>query len=567
MEKNISTKRLKLIIGWLSLYLLTFLPISAQTPSWATKAAKSIFTLKTFSSDGALLASSTGFFVGTDGEAVSNYVPFIGAQRAVIIDAQGKEAPVELILGANETYDVAKFQVAIRKTVPLSIANNSVNGSIVWLLPYAMKKTPTCVQGSVSNAEQFMDSYQYYTLLLNSEENHVSSPVFNQNGEVIGMIQPTIGDKKGISYAISARYAVNLKINGLSMNEPALKKTHITIALPDDAEDALLALFMSSSSMSDNQYANFLERFIQKFPNETDGYIYRARYHSSKSDFSRADEDMQQALKVGGKQDNVHYQYAELIYQKEIYQSDKPYNAWTLDKAFSESQEAYAIQPMTIYLQQQAQIRYAQGQYSEAYQIYEQLTHSNLRSADIFFAASQCKAQLGENDQQIALLDSAVNQFSRPYVKTAAPFLLARAQALYQQGKFRPAITDYNEYAELMSTQLGAPFYYQRELAEIGGHLYQQALNDIDKAIELDPTEPMYRAEKASLEIRVGMHKEAIETSRQLINMSPELSDGYLFLGLAQCLSNQKAEGMRNLTKAKELGNDQAQSLIDKYAK
>ena len=273
------------------------------------------------------------------------------------------------------------------------------------------------------------------------------------------------------------------------------------------------------------------------------------------------------ALKINGEKDDVHYQYADLIYQKEIYQSDKPFSAWTLDKAFSESQEAYRINPMPIYLQQQAQIRYAQGQYAEAYNLYDQLTRSDLRSADIFFAASQCKAQLNEPDMQLALLDSAVNQFSRPYVKTAAPYLLARAQALYNQGKYRPAVNDYNEYEQLMGSQLGAAFYYQRELAELGGHLYQQALNDINKAIELAPTEPMYQAEKASLQVRVGMHKEAMETAQQLIRMSPDLSDGYLFLGLAQCLSDQKAEGVKNLNKAKELGNDQAQSLIDKYAK
>ena len=143
---------------------------------------------------------------------------------------------------------------------------------------------------------------------------------------------------------------------------------------------------------------------------------------------------------------------------------------------------------------------------------------------------------------------------------------MARAQAYYDQGKFRPAVNDYNEYGELMATQLGAPFYYQREQAEVGGRLFQQALNDIKKAIELAPTEPLYYAEKASIEVRVGMHKEAIETSQQLIRMAPELSDGYLFLGLAQCLTNNKSEGAKNLNKAKELGNEQAQSLIDKYA-
>lgn len=556
---------LKKILLFIPICLLTLLPVSAQ--SWASKAVKSLLTLKTFAKDGTLLASSTGFFVGTDGEAVSSYAPFKGAQRAVVIDAQGKEYPVEFMLGANETYDVAKFQVAAQKTTPLPIAATATKGSSVWLLPYAVKKTPDCVQGTISNAELFQDKYQYYTLQLNAEESQINSPVLNENGEVVGIIQPSAGDQKGTSYAVSARFATDLKIVGLSINDPVFRQTQIPMAMPDDAKEALLTIFLASSSVNENEYLNLIERFIKKFPDEADGYVYRARYQVSKGNFSSADEDMQRALKINGEKDDVHYQYADLIYQKEIYQSDKPFSAWTLDKAFSESQEAYRINPMPIYLQQQAQIRYAQGQYAEAYNLYDQLTRSDLRSADIFFAASQCKAQLNEPDMQLALLDSAVNQFSRPYVKTAAPYLLARAQALYNQGKYRPAVNDYNEYEQLMGSQLGAAFYYQRELAELGGHLYQQALNDINKAIELAPTEPMYQAEKASLQVRVGMHKEAMETAQQLIRMSPDLSDGYLFLGLAQCLSDQKAEGVKNLNKAKELGNDQAQSLIDKYAK
>lgn len=556
---------LKKILLFIPICLLTLLPVSAQ--SWASKAVKSLLTLKTFAKNGTLLASSTGFFVGTDGEAVSSYAPFKGAQRAVVIDAQGKEYPVEFMLGANETYDVAKFQVAAQKTTPLPIAATATKGSSVWLLPYAVKKTPDCVQGTISNAELFQEKYQYYTLQLNAEESQINSPVLNENGEVVGIIQPSAGDQKGTSYAVSARFATDLKIVGLSINDPVFRQTQIPMAMPDDAKEALLTIFLASSSVSESEYLNLIERFIKKFPDEADGYVYRARYQVSKGNFSSADEDMQRALKINGEKDDVHYQYADLIYQKEIYQSDKPFSAWTLDKAFSESQEAYRINPMPIYLQQQAQIRYAQGQYAEAYNLYDQLTRSDLRSADIFFAASQCKAQLNEPDMQLALLDSAVNQFSRPYVKTAAPYLLARAQALYNQGKYRPAVNDYNEYEQLMGSQLGAAFYYQRELAELGGHLYQQALNDINKAIELAPTEPMYQAEKASLQVRVGMHKEAMETAQQLIRMSPDLSDGYLFLGLAQCLSDQKAEGVKNLNKAKELGNDQAQSLIDKYAK
>ena len=101
--------------------LFVTLTIVAQ-PSWVKKATKAVFTLKTFTADGTLLASSTGFFVAADGVAVSSYAPFRGASRAVIIDAAGKELPVVSMLGANETYDVAKFRVDVKKTQVLTLS-------------------------------------------------------------------------------------------------------------------------------------------------------------------------------------------------------------------------------------------------------------------------------------------------------------------------------------------------------------------------------------------------------------------------------------------------------------
>ena len=85
-------------------------------PSWVKNASKSVFTLKTFSADGQLIASSNGFFTGTNGEAVSSFTPFKGASQAVIIDSQGKEWKVTGIIGVNDMYDVAKFRVDNRKS-------------------------------------------------------------------------------------------------------------------------------------------------------------------------------------------------------------------------------------------------------------------------------------------------------------------------------------------------------------------------------------------------------------------------------------------------------------------
>ena len=540
----------------------------AQNPGWAKKAANAVFTLKTFNADGSLLASVNGFFINEQGMAVSSFAPFKNAQRAVIIDAQGKEMEVECLTGFNDMYDVAKFQVAAKKTQALNIAQSPAsNGATLWLLPYAVKKVPACIQGTVNSAEQFGEGYTYYTLDMTTTDLQVGCPVLNEQGEVVGILQPSASGKTSTGYAVCASFANSLHMTGLSLSDPVLRSIKIAKALPDDLSEATLTLYVCSSTMEAEEYIRLIDRFIEKFPHATDGYVYRARRKMQKDDFQGADEDMKQALKVADTKDDAHYQYAQLIFQKIVYQNDKPFDPWTLDLALKESQAAYALTPQPIYRQQQAQILYAQQQYDAAYDLYMELAKTDMMKAESYYAAAQCKIQKGDKEAGLALLDSAVNTFSKPYIKTAAPYLLARAQALFEAKKYRPAVNDYNDYETLMTAQLNANFYFLREQAEFAGHLYQQALNDIHRAVEMEPNELVYRAEKANVELRVGKTDDAIGSAKECISIAPQESDGYLLLGLAQCVKGQKTEGLTNLNKAKELGNSQAQSLIDKYSK
>lgn len=565
MKKILSVKVFRLVMGILPFLLFTFLPLSAQT-DWAKKASKAVFTLKTFTADGTLISSTNGFFVGNNGEAVSCFTPFKGASRAIIIDASGKEIPVEYILGANETYDVAKFQVAKNKIQPLPLAvTKAAKDDKVWLLPYReLKRVP---QGTIQKTETFNGDYAYYTVELTMPENTVGTPLINANGEVVGVMQHpnAVGDAQ--SYAVSALFADSLKVNGLSINDPVLRSTHIKKALPDDVNQALLTLYMGGSLPDSLAYAQLIEDFIAKFPKQPDGYTYRAQLLADGSRFADADRDMEKALKVAEKPDEVHYTYSRLILQKLLYSPDTLYKAWTFDRSFDEAVEAYRLNAQPTYRQQQAVVRYMQKNFAEAYTIYESLFQSSLRSADLFYSASLCKQQLNDSVAQLALLDSCVAQFSRPYLKEVAPYLLSRAQLLMDMGRNRQAVSDLNDYEDVMKAQVNSNFYYMRFRVEMEGRLFQQALNDIEKAITMTPQSDLYYAEKASLQVRVGYYDEAIETAKTCIQLAPEHSDGYLFMGLAQCLKGQKTEGLKNLQKAKELGDVQAEELIEKYSK
>ena len=537
--------------------------VAMAQPSWVKKATKSVFTLKTFAEDGSLIGSSNGFFTSDKGDAISNYTPFKGASRAVVIDASGKELPVVSIVGVNDMYDVVKFRVN-GKTQPLAISSATTPvSSQVWLLPYhEVKNVPA---GTIRKAETFQGEYEYYTVALTMPANTVSTPLINQAGEVVGLMQQPATDKDTLSYAVSARFADSLRISGFGMNEATLLQTKIKKELPDDQKEAVLALYMASSRQDSASYVNMVEDFIRKFPKASDGYLYRAQIEASSNNFAAAEKDMETAISNSTQKDDTHYNYARMIYNKIIFQADVPYDNWTLDKALDEIRLANTLNPQPTYRQMEANILFGQKKYNEAYDIYTELANTNLKGAEVYFSAARCKEMLKDSTAMLALLDSAMNCFTKPYLKEAAPYLWARAQARLQAKKYRDAISDMNDYEELMVANINDNFYYLRHQAEVDGRLYQQALNDITRAIVMNPKETFYYAEKASLEIRVGLYDNAIATAKESITIDANDSDGYLFLGVAQCLKGNKKEGIPNLQKAKDMGNLQAEALIEKY--
>ena len=541
-------KRSKLIVVFTFIAFLT----SYAQPAWVKKATKSVFTVKTFSKDGSLIGSTNGFFIGTNGEAISNFSPFKGASRAVAIDASGKEMTVDCILGANDMYDIVKFRVNAAKTQPLTVASNiSPVGSNTWLLPF--RETKNLKNGPIRKAETFQEKYAYYTVAMQTPENAVSCPLLNDAGEVLGLMQQPASSRD------------SLKISGLSINDPTLKMTQIKKDLPATLSEANLYIYMASTQTDSATYVALVNDFIKKFPNVSDGYIYRAQLSAAAADFAKAENDMEQALKVSSSKDDVLFNYARMIYQKEIFQDDKSYDKWNLDKALTLIREANSINLQPAYRQVEGNILFAQKKYDDAYTVFTELTKTNMDKAEMWFAAARCREMQKDTTAMLALLDSTMATFTKPYLKQAAPYLWARANARIDARKYRDAVNDLNDYEQLMAAQINARFYYIRSQAEIEGRLYQQALNDLTKAVTMEPKETLYHAEKASLHIRVGQYDEAITTAEECISIEPQGSDGYLFKGLAQCLKGDKKNGIPNLQKAKDLGDPQAEGLIQKY--
>lgn len=552
--------KLKTLILTIALILGVSTNISAQ-PGAIKKAADAAFTLTTFKADGSILGTSNGVCISTDGVAVSPWKPFIGADKAVIIDAKGQKHEVECLLGANEIYDIVKFQVSGKTTAAPLVTTVSV-GDETWITP--MPKSGNAEKADVSSVEKFMDKYNYTILKSSATDKLNGAPVFNAKGQVIGLFN-SAGESQS---STDVNYAKDFVVKGLSQNDITLRQSNIRIGLPNTVEEAVVALMLSSEKPT-NIHEAIVNEFITKFPQANDGYYALANIQVAKGEFANADKTMQTAISNVTAKDEAHYNFARLIYRNALIQefAEKTKSVgWTLDKALDEIKKAETTKANDAYRHLQAQIIYAKGNYAKAYTEFEALTKTKFNNPELYLEMAQSRQHLGANDQEILdLLNKSIELCDTPYVSTSAPYFYTRGQQLEKMGEYRKAVQDYYTYEYFNQGRLGAAFYYVREQCEVKGRMWQQALQDILIASQLDPKEALYPTEAGSLLLRLNKVDAAISAAQQAIQLDASQPDAHLILGIAQCESKQKEEGLKNIQKAKELGNTQADTFLQKY--
>lgn len=549
--------------------------LAQELPKWADKAKKAVFSIVTYTKDNQILSTGNGFYIDETGTGVSDYSLFKGAERAVIITANGKELPIKYIMGANDMYDVVKFKADFDKKAealqPAPAA--SAIGQTVYLLPYSTQKESKGQTGSVAKVDTIGDQTYYYTLNMQTTDKTVSCPIMNETGQVVGMIQKNSDPKSTESYAIGIRYLTNLNISALSVNDMALNSIGIKKGLPEDESQALVFLYMASSVYENEHYLELLNDFITLYPNNSEGYLRRATYYANIGDETHnalATQDLETMLKVDEKKDDAHYNIAKFVYTYQMNLGDKqPYADWTFERASNEINEALGIAQEPIYYQLQGDIYFAMQKYAEAFTAYAEVNKSNLASPATFYAAAKAKelTEGADKKEVIALLDSAIVRYAKPYGKDAAPYLYERACVKADNEDFRGAVGDYNEFYDAMLGQTSAEFYFIRSQAEMQCRMYQQAVNDMNKAVELDPDNALYWVEKGGVHLRVNQVGEAIKALEKAVGLDPENAPAYRMLGYSQIQNKEKEKGLANLQKAKDLGDEVADGLLQKYNK
>lgn len=553
-------------ISTLLILLLTFSLSIIAKPSIDKSTENALLSITSFDKQGKILHQGYGFFISNDGQALSTFDVFKEAFRAEIKDAKGKKWEVTRICGANDLYNIVKFHTSCSSTIALEPAKEKLKkNTVVKLVPYTkIKKAKQLTTHIIEITDN--NGIPYYTLDKKVENSFAGCPALNEKGEVAAIVQRNSDKNNPKSYALDISFAQLLETSGLSAAEIALNNIYIPKQLPNDEPQARTYICLLPQNSKDSlSYLTALADYITNYPNKPTGYTQRAIYWASQKQYAKADQDFQNALASVSEKADIHYEMSKLIYRLNIYTDYKKYKDWDMNKAKNEAEEAYNNTPLPLFLLQKADCQFALKQYTDAFTTYQQVNRTNMGTSQTF-AAAAVAAEMSKQDSNIILnlLDSAVNRFSKPYPKDAAIYLLQRATHLDKYGKYESAAEDYQTIETLRgSSNLNDNFFYIKELCDTKAHLYTRALADIEKALHLQPNNYDYLVEKALAEWRMGNYDEAIYAGQQALKSNAKGADAYKAIGLAYGEKGKKAEAIKNLTKAKELGDPQAQALIN----
>ena len=559
---------MKQLTGKILFLLLIILPayLPAQNPKWFKKARKIQLTVMAYDSKGDI-RQGQGYFINDKGEAVTEYDVLKGAVRAVAIDADGKEHNITYVLGASSLYNVVKVQTDCDKVKAIPLAmQTSQKMETVYVMPVCSKdnKVP-CYVGLVDNVQEFGEEhYPYYTLKNSIDERFSGCPAFNENGELIGHIQLPANGKDKPAYILGAHFQESFRMTALDLNNSDLRAIGITKALPEDEAQATSYLLLYNRQDKE-AYRKVIDLYLQKFPAQSTGYVQLAEEQAAAEEYSAAEATYAKGLEMCLQQsDELHHAFAKVLYQHCLKQ-DSIAPGWTMERALQEAEAAFGVKPLPLYTSLQGMCLYALQRYGDAYGKFMEVTKSNLRSPEYFHYAIQCKTMMkAEAEEILALQDSCMGCFTKPYPTEAVNYLYPRAKTLASLKRYREAVADMNECEHLLAGNVNANFYYEREQMEIQCRMYPAALTDIERAVRMAPDDPSLRAEEASLNYRVGQLNEAVAAAREAIRIDAQYPDAYRILGIALRDQGKTKEAREALAKAVELGDSVAQGLLDK---
>jgi len=184
-------------------------------PSIIKRIEPSTVIIFTYDNKGNFLRIGSGFFVGQNGDIVTNYHILQGASYAEVKTSYGKTHPITSIVAENKKSDLILFSIDIpyQYIHPLSLSTSLPEVGeriIVYGSPLGLEKTVS--DGIISAIREVPGNGKLIQITAPISPGSSGSPVLNMKGKIIGIATFQFTEGQNLNFAIPSERIASLNL-------------------------------------------------------------------------------------------------------------------------------------------------------------------------------------------------------------------------------------------------------------------------------------------------------------------------------------------------------------------
>jgi S1-C subfamily serine protease len=283
-------------------------------PELVRRVKPSVVAIATYDTQGEALMTGSGFFL-RPGQVVTNLHVIRGAQRTEIktLDGKGRVFPVKGVLAVDEEGDLALLSV----DVPPDRARSSElarvlpdEGEQIVVIGNPLKLEGSVTDGIVSAVREVPNVGKIIQITAPISHGNSGSPVFNMNGQVVGVVTVKVTNGQNINLAIAAARVEQLRPGQLRAVNTLPAKEKLGDVAESSYRTGLESLWLGNY---DNAIGYF-ETAANRNPKRADAWVQVGYCKVKQGKSAEAIRAYQHALELKPHSEEIHNKLGDAYY-------------------------------------------------------------------------------------------------------------------------------------------------------------------------------------------------------------------------------------------------------------
>ena len=259
-----------------------------------------VISLSFFGDNDEEIGNGTGFFIG-ENVLVTNYHLVSQALDAAGINFKGKKIRIEGLLAADKNLDIVILRTKGKsKYLDLGNSDELVSGMKIFAMGSSPEGVLRADEGTVESVLDLSPTQKIFDVTVESPETFCGGPVFNQSGQVLGVLT-----------FIDIRTIVILPVNALKNLSQSGTATPLSSSTPEDYFETYDGANLAGRTFLalDNSYQAeaFLKKVVRLKPEEIEVHELLANIYMAQRNYTSAESSYNKIIELEPNRDNAYF--------------------------------------------------------------------------------------------------------------------------------------------------------------------------------------------------------------------------------------------------------------------